>query len=153
LKNSLADLAVVHEISELQRKVLTLTELGVRKSKKKQKVLLEDLCDRIGCANPTSGAAEASIATSEDFLFLLPTGQKWWRLTGTVDVDAAARIFTLFLLPLGRPRPHFSTMIGVLSRLIVTASDMTADKLELVRERKEKRKEHKEEDDVATEIK
>jgi hypothetical protein len=42
-------------------------------------------------------------------LFLLPTGRPGRRLTGADDEATAAGSFDLFLLPRGRPRPHFST--------------------------------------------
>jgi hypothetical protein len=42
-------------------------------------------------------------------LFLLPTGRPWRRLAGMEDKAWAVPTLVLFLLPRGCPRPRFST--------------------------------------------
>jgi hypothetical protein len=116
-------------------------------------MLADDICGGIIFTEPVSGTAEAITAVVEDFLFLLPNGRPRRRFTGVVKVDAIVGIFALFLLPRGRPRPLFSTTTGASSRLIVTASDMLADELVLVREINNKISTRKEEDDASAVIK
>jgi hypothetical protein len=116
-------------------------------------MLADDICEGIGCAEPVCRAAEAITTVVEDFLFLLPNGRSRRRFTSIVEVDVVVGIFALFLLPGGRPQPCFSLTTGASSGLIVTASDMLADELVLVRERNRKRKRCKEEDNAAAVIK
>jgi hypothetical protein len=57
------------------------------------------------------GAADETLS-----LFLLPAGRLGRRFTGADDEATAAVAVALFLLPRGRPRPHFSTRAPMLKR-------------------------------------
>jgi hypothetical protein len=68
------------------------------------------------------GAADETLS-----LFLLLAGRPGCRFTGADDEATSAAAVALFLLPWGRPRPHFSTGVPMLKRDPLASAMETSD--------------------------
>jgi hypothetical protein len=124
--------------------------LGASKGKKENKAPV-DGCRGLGYAKLTSKCLLMLVGVAEVLtLFLLPNGLSWWSLARVEEEISATDALGLFLLPLGRPRPHFSTTTPS-SRLITPVSAMVVTTMGQWKAGRNPRQ-YGEEDDAATNI-